>query len=57
MDEEEERERERYFNSLCTQVHHVNHNDYDFATVATADDDSCTDSEQSCRVTVISNCK
>ena len=54
MDEEE---RERYFNSLSTQVHHSNHNVYESATVLPPDDDSCTESEQSVRVTVVPNCK
>ena len=54
MDEEE---RERYFNSLCTQVDHSNHNLYESATVPPPVDSSCTESEQSVRVTVDPNCK
>ena len=54
MDEEET---ERYFNSFCTQVHHSNYNVYDRDTVPSPDDDSCTESEQSVRVTVVHNCK
>ena len=54
MDEDET---ERYFNSLCTQVHHSNYNVYDCGTVPSPDDDSCTESEQSVRVTVVHNCK
>ena len=54
MDEDET---ERYFNSLCTQVHHSNYNVYDRDTVPSPDDDSCTESEQYVRVTVVHNCK
>ena len=50
-------ETDRYFISLCTQVHHSNYNVYDRGTVPSPDDDSCTESEQSVRVTVVHNCK
>lgn len=46
-----------YFNALYIQLHRSKYNMYNSASVQTHDDDYSTDSEDSVKVVVISNCK